>query len=60
MILLEYMTNQNDKKPTKTPEEVRAYMRMLGKRGAAVNKQKGSAYFRWVRSHGKKKENENE
>jgi len=55
--MLEYMTDQ---KPIKTPDEVRAYMRMLGKRGAVVNKQKGSEYFRWVRSHGKKKEkNEN-
>jgi len=44
----------NDKK---TPEEVRKYMSELGKKSAAKNKRKGSAYFKWVRSHrGKKKE----
>jgi len=31
------------------------YMSKLGKKGAAVNKKKGPAYFKWVRAHGKKK-----
>ena len=31
------------------------HMSKLGKKGAAVNKKKGSEYFKWVRSHGKKK-----
>lgn len=48
------MTKQNDK-PTKTPEEVSAYMSKLGKKAAAKNKQKGSDYFRWVVSHRKYK-----
>ena len=31
------------------------HMSKLGKKGAAVNKKKGPAYFKWVRAHGKKK-----
>ena len=31
------------------------HMSKLGKKAAAINKKKGSAYFKWVRSHGKKK-----
>lgn len=32
------------------------YMSKLGKKAARVNKAKGSAYFKWIRSHGKQKE----
>jgi hypothetical protein len=35
--------------------EVRKYMSDLGKKAALKNKQKGSEYFKWVRSHGKTK-----
>lgn len=45
-----------EKKQTKTPDEVRRYMSELGKKSGRVNKQKGSEYFRWVRSHRKTKE----
>lgn len=31
------------------------HMSKLGKKGGATNKKKGSAYFKWVRSHNKKK-----
>lgn len=31
------------------------YMSKLGKKGGQTNKEKGSEYFKWVRSHGKKK-----
>jgi len=31
------------------------HMSELGKKAGAVNKKKGSAYFKWVRSHGKQK-----
>jgi hypothetical protein len=44
-----------DKKTSKTPDEVRRYMSELGKKSARVNKQKGSEYFKWVRSHRKPK-----
>ena len=37
------------------PPEVSKYMSDLGKKGGAKNKLKGSAYFKWVRSHGKQK-----
>lgn len=33
------------------PAEVSRYMAELGKKGGARNKAKGSAYFKWVRSH---------
>jgi hypothetical protein len=39
----------------KEEEAIRKYMSELGKKGAAKNKKKGSAYFRWVRSHGRQK-----
>jgi len=42
----------------KSPAEQRAiskYMSELGHKGGLKNKNKGSAYFKWVRSHGKKK-----
>lgn len=47
-----------DEIKTKVPPEISAYMSKLGKKAGAVNKQKGSAYFKWVRSHGKKKSEE--
>lgn len=31
------------------------HMSKLGKKAGEVNKKKGSAYFKWVRSHGRKK-----
>lgn len=37
------------------PAEVSRYMAELGKKGGARNKAKGSAYFKWVRSHNKNK-----
>lgn len=41
----------------KTEEEIISkHMSKLGKRAGDVNKKKGSEYFKWVRSHGKKKE----
>jgi len=43
----------------KTLEEqaiISKHMSDLGKKAGAVNKKKGSAYFKWVRSHGKIKE----
>jgi hypothetical protein len=33
------------------------HMSELGKKAARKNKKKGSAYFKWVRAHGKKKAN---
>jgi hypothetical protein len=51
----------NDK--VQTPDEkeaVRRYMSQLGKKSAAKNKKKGSAYFKWVRSHRKQKEESHE
>ena len=33
-------------------------MSALGKKGGETNKKKGSAYFKWIRSHGKKKKSE--
>lgn len=42
----------------KTPKEketISKYMSELGKKAGAVNKKKGSEYFKWVRSHGKQK-----
>jgi hypothetical protein len=33
--------------------EISKYMSQLGKKGGAVNKKKGSKYFKWVRSHAK-------
>jgi hypothetical protein len=35
------------------PQEISAYMSQMGKKGGGVNKEKGSEYFKWVRSHGK-------
>jgi hypothetical protein len=47
----------NDKVQTPADAEaVRKYMSSLGKKSAAKNKKKGSAYFKWVRSHRKPKE----
>lgn len=43
------MTEKKDK------AVISAYMAKLGKKGGLKNKQKGSEYFKWVRSHGKKK-----
>lgn len=31
------------------------HMSSLGKKAGAVNKRKGSEYFKWVRAHGKQK-----
>ena len=40
----------------KTKEEIISeYMSKLGKKAGAINKKKGSAYFKMVRSHGKQK-----
>lgn len=40
----------------KTEQEIISeHMSNLGKKAGAVNKKKGSAYFKWVRSHGKQK-----
>jgi len=35
--------------------ELSQYFSKLGKKGGEVNKKKGSDYFKWVRSHAKKK-----
>jgi len=45
------------KEDTRTPEQlvVSSYMSHLGKVGGGRNKQKGSEYFKWVRSHRKPK-----
>jgi len=45
-------------KDTRTPEQlvVSSYMSHLGKVGGGRNKQKGSEYFKWVRSHRKPKD----
>lgn len=32
------------------------HMSKLGKKAGEVNKKKGSAYFKWVRSHGRMKQ----
>lgn len=40
------------------PPQVRLYMSKLGKKGGDANKKKGSAFFKWVRSHGTKKKEE--
>jgi hypothetical protein len=34
---------------------IKTHFKELGKKAAEVNKKKGSEYFKWVRSHGKKK-----
>lgn len=39
----------------KNKEIISKHMSALGKKAGAVNKRKGSAYFKWVRSHGKQK-----
>jgi len=46
------------KEDTRTPEQlvVSSYMSHLGKVGGGRNKQKGSEYFKWVRSHRKPKD----
>lgn len=45
--------------PNKTKKEIISeHMSKLGKKAGEVNKKKGSAYFKWVRSHGKKKANQ--
>jgi hypothetical protein len=44
-----------DDKDEKEKELIKKYMSELGKKAGAVNKKKGSEYFKWVRSHGKKK-----
>lgn len=36
-------------------EIISEHMSKLGKKAGEVNKKKGSAYFKWVRSHGRKK-----
>lgn len=41
-----------EKKPISP--HVRKYMSELGKKGGAVNKKKGSAYFKWVRRHNRR------
>ena len=43
------------KTPNEVSEAVRKYMSELGRKGGAVNKKKGSAYFKWVRSKNKKR-----
>jgi len=48
------MTDVN--KSAEEQETISKYMSSLGKRAGEVNKKKGSAYFKWVRSHGKIKE----
>lgn len=41
----------------KTKQEIISeHMSKLGKKAGEVNKKKGSAYFKWVRSHGQKKQ----
>lgn len=35
-------------------------MSKLGKKAGAINKKKGSDYFKWVRAHGKTKKKPNE
>lgn len=41
----------------KTKQEIISeHMSKLGKKAGEVNKKKGSAYFKWVRSHGRSKE----
>lgn len=47
------MKNTQDKLKPEVPEEISKYMSELGKKGGAKNKKKGSAYFKWVRSHSK-------
>lgn len=39
---------------------VSEYMSKLGKKAAEKNKEKGSEYFKWVRSHGKQKKDKND
>lgn len=48
----------SDKKDSSKPidPKVREYMSQLGKKAAAVNKAKGSEYFRWLRAQRTKKE----
>ena len=44
----------------KTLEEqaiISKHMSDLGKKAGAVNKRKGSSYFKWVRAHGRQKNN---
>jgi len=43
--------------PKQTDEKtiISKYMSKLGKKAGITNKKKGSAYFKWVRSHGKQK-----
>lgn len=45
------MTDKLDKKTI-----ISEHMSKLGKKAGEVNKKKGSAYFKWVRSHGHTKE----
>lgn len=44
-----------DSKEEQLQKDLSAYFSELGKRAGEVNKKKGSAYFKWVRSLGKKR-----